>query len=290
MRKGIIKSLSLSASIIFIIIIIIFISCEEENKQLEANFTVDKTTVLINEKIQFTDLTKNNPKNWNWDFGDETYSTLQNPEHQYKYRGNYTIKLSTSVSSTNGDSEIKENYITVNAITSSFIDSRDNTTYNTVKIGNQWWMSENLNYNSVSSSAYMNNEEYASTYGRLYYYQDAVNACPDGWHLPQKSEWEALINAAGSEPGKVLKSDSLWRESSNNTNGTGFTALPGGYFVSGYFGIEEYAYFWTSTLESNYYPVYFCLYYFGNSYQIDHYIDTDPNTNLLKFYIRCVKD
>ena len=95
--------------IIAIIFLLTFNCCEEEEK-LDTNFIADKTEVLTNEIIQFSDLTENNPENWHWEFGDEATSTLQNPQHSYKFAGNYTVKLATTNDKISGNSKTKKRF------------------------------------------------------------------------------------------------------------------------------------------------------------------------------------
>ncbi len=135
-----------------------------------------------------------------------------------------------------------------------FEDPRDEQVYRTVRIGEQIWMAENLNYAAVENS-------YLCTigYGRLYLWRAAMEACPEGWHLPTKSEWEMLLETIGGEDvaGKMLKSTSGWSSwygsDLNGVDSLGFSVLPAGFKDSG----ENYggrctsqgsgAYFWSST-------------------------------------------
>ena len=75
--------------------------------------------------------------------------------------------------------------------------------------------------------------------------------CPEGWHLPSKTEWNTLFTAVGgrSTAGKVLKSQTGWDDSGNGTDAFGFSALPAGYRNStGDYANEGYiANFWSST-------------------------------------------
>ena len=155
----------------------------------------------------------------------------------------------------------------------TFTDSRDGYTYQTVQIGSQTWMAENLKYlpsvvgpgtgsyseaycyvygyDGTSISAAKATENYA-TYGVLYNWTAAMNGaessdanpsgvqgiCPDGWHLPSDAEWTQLTDYLGgkSVAGGKLKEAGYdhWQSPNEGANNeSGFTALPGGYRYSG---------------------------------------------------------
>lgn len=215
----------------------------------------------------------------------------------------YTLKATAS---DNKDTEASDE-ITVSIIiaTGSFTDIRDGTTYNTVKIGDQWWMSENLNYDPGNGSwAYENDPSNAAVYGRLYKWKTAVTACPDGWHLPKDNEWiemEMFLGMSqsdadgftfrGTDEGSKLKTTSGWDNNGNGTNSSGFSALPGGYFwqADGIFeGMGEDAMFWaprvSDTTDTGYNA------WFRNlNYDSDKVYRENLNRNN-GFSVRCVKD
>jgi uncharacterized protein (TIGR02145 family) len=133
----------------------------------------------------------------------------------------------------------------------------DGNVYKTVMIGKQLWMKENLRvtrYNDDSPIPhitvdadwattigpgycwYNNNESaYKDTYGALYKWYTIVsgNLCPAGWHVPSDVEWNSMLDQLGGEAiaGGNLKETRIshWRiPNTGATNGSGFTALPGG--------------------------------------------------------------
>lgn len=155
-------------------------------------------------------------------------------------------------------------------------DSRDGQTYRTVKIGNQVWMAENLNFETDSSYCYNDSAEYCAEYGRLYEWGAAMDACPSGWHLPDSTEWNTLFSAVGgkSTAGEVLKSTSGWvgnkGEATNGTDNYGFAALPAGFRDErgGLFSLEGgTAKFWSSTERSSDMATNIILYYYFDVFE-----------------------
>jgi len=137
----------------------------------------------------------------------------------------------------------------------TFLDSRDGQTYKWVKISEQIWLAENLRYEEQfitvkrGSKCYDDNENNCDKYGRLYEWYDAMDVCPEGWHLPTRSEWNALLTYVGEKPGKKLKDIVDWRDG-NGTNDYGFKALPGGKLTDEYKEVYISGNWWTATEDN----------------------------------------
>jgi uncharacterized protein (TIGR02145 family) len=125
----------------------------------------------------------------------------------------------------------------------TYTDTRDGQIYETVLIGTQVWMAENLNFETPKGSwCYSNDTSNCNKYGRLYNWKTACNACPSGWHLPSQEEWEALLKYLG-EKGEPAYNQIIEGGTS------GFDALFGGWCDDGgYFNYIGYSTsFWSST-------------------------------------------
>ena len=168
----------------------------------------------------------------------------------------------------------------------SLTDNRDGQTYKTVKIGEQWWMAENLNYETEAGSyCYNDSAEYCEKYGRLYTW--AMDVCPEGWHLPDTTEWKTLFDAVGGQAtaGTMLKSTEGWPYNGYRDTYS-FSALPAGIRNnSGYFNNEgNNTYFWSSTERRSDDAVNMILYYNDGSAYLSYYHKS------YGFSVRCVKD
>ena len=179
----------------------------------------------------------------------------------------------------------------------SLTDDRDGQTYKTVKIGEQWWMAENLNYETKTTSDYClyDSAEYCEKYGRLYtWWGTAMVVCPEGWHLPSRDEWNTLLTAAGGEriAGIMLKSTEGWNysgyyvTSGNGSDSYFFSALPAGYRnYDGDFDDEgDDANFWSST-EYGSYDAYVMSLYYNSDRALLSYYGKD-----FGFSVRCLRD
>lgn len=158
-----------------------------------------------------------------------------------------SVSGSDRESGSNGKSGVKDES-EYDAVANTLTDKRNGQVYRTVKIGDQTWMAENLNYayneptaqEDSSSFCYNNIAESCAKYGRLYLWSAAMDSaavfsddskgcgynhnrtcsasepvrgvCPEGWHLPSYDEWNTLVTAVGdsSTAGTMLKSQTGW--------------------------------------------------------------------------------
>ncbi|MEI6143236.1 MAG: FISUMP domain-containing protein [Mariniphaga sp.] len=194
----------------------------------------------------------------------------------------------------------------------------DGNVYNTVTIGTQVWMVENLKttkyrngdpitnvtvdaawsdlgYGSAGAYCWYNNDaaNYKSLYGALYSWYavaDSRNIAPIGWHVATDAEWTTLTDYLGGESiaGGKLKETGTTHWGSQNTgatNSSGFTALPGGYRdLYGEFGGENKGNWWSSTYDTRYYWLR-SLNYSSTNVIRDHFI-----VPWWGFSVRCLAD
>jgi uncharacterized protein (TIGR02145 family) len=197
-----------------------------------------------------------------------------------KENTNYYIRAYvTNISDTSYGDQVSFKTL-INTLQKDQISDIDGNIYNTVTIGNQIWLKENLKtsrYNDgnviplvADNTAwnilktpgycwYLNKEaEYKDIYGALYnwYTVNTGQLCPAGWHLPTDAEWTTLTSSFGGDSiaGSKLKEKSTTHWNGPNTDATNetvFSALPGGYRYFGSFGsIGDIGNWWTATQSS----------------------------------------
>jgi len=174
--------------------------------------------------------------------------------------------------------------------TGTFTDVRDGKIYKKVQIGTQVWMAENLAYKASSGCwAYDNILTNVAKYGYLYSWETAKTACPAGWHLPSKAEWEILTDFLGGDSiaGSKLKSSKGADGTTIVPSKSGFAAVMGGCHstVNGTFiYLGTSGYWWCSTEIDNKFAVIRAL---GcDAIQLDTY-EINKETG---FSVRCVKN
>jgi len=159
---------------------------------------------------------------------------------------------------TNNTGTVYGNEVSFTTFTGTVTDI-DGNIYNTVTIGSQVWMAENLKTTKFNDGAIIPNVTLDSDWGNLlspgycWYNNDVGNKniygglynwyagntgklAPAGWHIPTKEEWRKLYNSVGY--GLKESGSTHWLYNNTEaTNNTGFTALPGGYRYNKYDGI-----------------------------------------------------
>ena len=186
----------------------------------------------------------------------------------------------------------------------------DGNVYETVTIGEQVWLKENLKSLHYSDGteipevvAYNNDDSLAEIYGRLYSWDAAMRdstqpgvqgVCPCEWHIPTDQEWSQLENYLGGATiagGKMKDTGTTFWNAPNTgaTNISGFTGLPAGEFDA-YYNPNKFwllhlaAVFWTSTQTNQ-------------SQALERYLSHDNSASgrlawykVMKYSIRCIKD
>lgn len=187
----------------------------------------------------------------------------------------------------------------------------DGNTYMTVKIGDQWWMAENLkvehyrngdaipnvtkrrNWFNLGKGAYCsynNDSTKAKIYGYFYNWYAVNDPCglaPEGWHIPSKDEWKELVNELGGDKiaGNKIRARNYWGHHRDKmVNHSHFSALPAGHFskYDGFKDIGDNAAFWSNT-DNNDNDAYY-RYIFGSA------LKSTSSSKNRGISVRCIKD
>ena len=166
------------------------------------------------------------------------------------------------------------------------LDVRDNQVYRTIQIGNKVWTAQNMNYEIEGSFCLYNSVYNCSRFGRLYTWNAAMMACPEGWSLPSGEDFTNLFGVSGDSYGSMLaKGIDEW---SFATDEFGFSALPAGAYYDGNFftGKNEYGprevNFWSSST--------YVVDFYGYFYGVIDYTSEFVRGEKSGASVRCVKD
>ncbi len=203
--------------------------------------------------------------------------------------GKHTIVISDS----NGNQEVIN--MTIEKLITDTITDHDGNEYNIVKIGEQWWMAENLkmktNYDgsSIESLYFLDDENYAEL-GNLYSYESAMKIKLDGWHLPTHDDFKKLelyLGMSETDANKIGSSDRGNIGARLKASGdTGFNVTLDGWYGGsehGYGGLKEGIAFLTSDLYNEQVII-------RTFMRSDKRIFCYPDPLDWKFYVRLVKN
>ena len=245
------------------------------------------------------------------------FSLVACSDYQAEYEDKYEALVSEPIEVL--DSSAKE----------TIVDARDNQVYEVVQIGTQKWLARNLNYNDGKGKCPSEKNSLCEKYGRLYNASSIIKAhkndkasgdqeiydslralCPEGWHVPFKSEWKVLKDYVAShskkgEVGKNLKStdgwfgadsmvvdskDSIHFAVASGNDPYGFNALPAGICRGSVCNVHDNAYFWgiADTVRESFATM---LVGYVLSFENDDFV-VDGNINYLnnpRVSVRCIE-
>lgn len=168
----------------------------------------------------------------------------------------------------------------------SFTDPRDGQTYKTVKIGDQVWLAQNLNYVTEEGSWPLPGDSTGMQFGRFYTWEAAKEAVPPGWHLPSRQEFEKLAATLGvtdlpnwNDLYPLLIKGGI----------TGFDVQLTGSHNEAYSKRDRSASFWSSEKGWKLFP--FLKYPWRLSVRAPNYINIGNGAESdLGFNVRCIRD
>lgn len=191
----------------------------------------------------------------------------------------------------------------------------DGNTYRTIKIGTQIWMAENLKTTRLNDGTdiplitavdswgnqtapgycWYNNDaaSFQDSYGALYngYTVNTSKICPDGWHVPEKEEWQVLSMFLGDSlkaGGKLKETGTAHWLSPNKgaDNSSNFSALGAGlrYFEGTFASVLSYTCVWSATITASDDE------WFTGLYFNDAVLSLDHRSKKHGFSIRCIKN
>ena len=212
--------------------------CENDDlKATKSLFTVETSGLQVSFKNS-----SQKALSYFWTFGNGQTSTLANPVINYPDVGTYTVTLTATNSI--GSNSSSQTFTVTNS--TNILTDIDGNSYNTVTLGTNKWMKENLKttkysngelipnpnssaWSGLTSAAwcyYDNNASNNAVYGKLYNFfvvEDTKNVCPTGWHVPTDAEWKALEMYLGMT--QIQADAELWRGTNQGSILSGTASL-----------------------------------------------------------------
>jgi uncharacterized protein (TIGR02145 family) len=191
----------------------------------------------------------------------------------------------------------------------------ERTSIKEVTIGQQVWMTENLDTEKFQNGdpilqarssgewkAYANDGTPAWCYyeknplngkkhGKLYNWyavNDPRGLAPNGWHIPNNDEWRTLADYLGGDDiaGNKMKSKNAWSDYGNGTNESGFNGFPSGYCLEdgSFTNMGKFGFWWSLTENDEVIAWYSSLFYKNSYLSIHHF------SKSFGFSVRCIKN
>ncbi|MEA1875782.1 MAG: FISUMP domain-containing protein [Bacteroidota bacterium] len=267
----------------YLIVIVVTSACQKEIEIPEVDFKVipafgDTSTIFTFEANNSLYIDKS--LNYRWDFdSDGHYDKETGNQNQAVAKSHYsgwnTATVEITLKTGQKLSQVCDFLVLIhNSDTSHIVDTRDGERYKIVKLGDRWWLAENLRYGEIISSdsvssdnlvgeVYVWKNELANlgVYGGLYAWDEVMDysviekaggLCPAGWHIPSAEEWEGLV--VDSLPMQIVwnsvQKGGYWGLNlisglSHNLQDSVWRSLPEPHSSIAPFGVS----YWTSTSE-----------------------------------------
>ena len=298
----------------FLLLVVFLLSCGDESSSIgsfEQNYEMTSSSISDDKNLSSSDIDISSSST---KIEEPSSSTNNSSSSKKNEDSSSSVNIGISSCSENTDissSSIGESSSSLNSIydaaNNTLTDLRDGQVYKTVTIDSQIWMAENLNYlpEDTVGTIYSGGtvcgggeekskieSQNCDEFGRLYlrkvalYQTDASNRqgiCPDGWGIPQKKDWEKLVEFLGENAAEKLKMDgTTW--STNPTNESGFSALKACNYnsiLNQYVDCSAYFFYWNSSSDAYFFRLY------DKSINAINYAYGQPP---FMFSVRCLKE
>ena len=244
-------------------------------KSSSSFFRTNKTNILFSNKVEISSSSTKISSSLNNESSSSSEPTAQSSSQKKESSSSQAPPSSSSTSIPKSSASLqfydcsKYDCITMDYLNSEvsygeLLDKRDNKVYRTIFISNHVWTAQNMNFiiatDPASSWCYGNKSGNCDNYGRLYTWEAAQKACPEGWHLPTVEDWKELLEEHSCNieqlddgtwvydcAGNKLKSSDSWSDNVQKENALGFSVTGAGIlFDKSTVALNEATFFWSA--------------------------------------------
>ena len=316
------KLRNLTYSLLIIVFSVIYIKAQNTNPVVSnVAFSISGTTVTVTYDVSDASSTvtismyvsSDGGANWDYNYGPASgdigtgVSTGTGKTITWTYSGSYNTNFKIRIYANDETADGSPCPGTEKVYLEGGPNNDGDDYYNTIQIGSQCWLKENLNVGSridgssdqtdnstIEKYCYEDNESNCDTYGGLYQWDEAMQyvttagargICPTGWHIPTEAEIQTLKTTVANNGNELKALGQGTAGGGEGTNTSGFSALLAGVIVDYSFStLTLYTYFWSSTFDDN-----LDAWYMGLQHE-DGFIIWAAYHKTMGMCIRCLKD